>query len=638
MAAYLRGTLAAGAAGVVLCLPATALGATFNVSTTADGVAGSLREAFSLANTNPNDDEIVLAAGATYQLTVCGPALEEDLNADGDLDHTATESLTITGNGATIQNTCPDERLFENASTGPLNLNALTLTGGDAADDGGAVTTLTGPVSVASSTFLGNSADSNGGAIRSSSAPVAVDASRFEQNEAGSDGGGIETTSGTIAVTGSTFTANSSGTDGGALETSVGDMTVRSSVFTGNEAGSGGGAIRAADFRLIVEGSVISGNTAQNDGGGITTSVGAISVRDTTISGNTSTTGDGGALRIADGEISIVNSTLSGNRVLDGEGGAVEFFSSTQPLEIANSTIVDNSAAPAGDGDAAIDANAAKLSSSIIARNPTGDCFAFEDPFDSSGFNIDSDGSCNLDAAGDRPNTDPQLGPLADNGGPGPTHLPALTSPAVDGGIANSLALDQRGLPRTVDLATVPNPAGSDGTDIGSVEVAGAACRGAIVPSKAGTDADDAIAGTEGPDSLAGNGGNDTIEALGGDDCALGDAGDDTIRGGAGNDELGGAAGKDKLRGQAGNDRQKGEDGNDNLSGGGGKDKLVGGAGKDTIKGAKGKDRLKGNAGKDKLKAADGKRDKVNCGGGKDKAVVDEKDRVARNCDEVVTR
>jgi hypothetical protein len=63
---------------------------------------------------------------------------------------------------------------------------------------------------------------------------------------------------------------------------------------------------------------------------------------------------------------------------------------------------------------------------------------------------------------------DPQLDPLAANGGPTDTHLPAATSPVVDAGTANGLSLDQRGLERTVDQPSVTDV--DDGTDIGSVE------------------------------------------------------------------------------------------------------------------------------------------------------------------------
>jgi hypothetical protein len=65
---------------------------------------------------------------------------------------------------------------------------------------------------------------------------------------------------------------------------------------------------------------------------------------------------------------------------------------------------------------------------------------------------------------------DPQLGALADNGGPTQTMLPAKSSPLVDAGLANGLTADQRGLARTVEVPTVPNTHGSDGTDIGAVE------------------------------------------------------------------------------------------------------------------------------------------------------------------------
>jgi hypothetical protein len=63
---------------------------------------------------------------------------------------------------------------------------------------------------------------------------------------------------------------------------------------------------------------------------------------------------------------------------------------------------------------------------------------------------------------------DPQLGGLANNGGPTATKLPALSSPAIDKGTANALTIDQRHLPRTLNLG----PANaSDGTDIGAVEI-----------------------------------------------------------------------------------------------------------------------------------------------------------------------
>lgn len=98
------------------------------------------------------------------------------------------------------------------------------------------------------------------------------------------------------------------------------------------------------------------------------------------------------------------------------------------------------------------------------------------------------------------------------------------------------------------------------------------------------------IVGTARADYLAGSGFDDTILGLGGNDALLGGAGDDRIEGGAGNDVITGGAGADTL---------------------------LGGAGSDTIY------------------AADGERDVVDCGDGRDRAVVDSVDKVAKSCEMV---
>ncbi len=62
---------------------------------------------------------------------------------------------------------------------------------------------------------------------------------------------------------------------------------------------------------------------------------------------------------------------------------------------------------------------------------------------------------------------DPKLGPLADNGGPTKTHMPAADSPAIDAGVApGAPAVDQRGALRPAD----GDHNGSAVADIGAVE------------------------------------------------------------------------------------------------------------------------------------------------------------------------
>jgi Fibronectin type III domain/RTX calcium-binding nonapeptide repeat (4 copies)/Domain of unknown function DUF11 len=93
-----------------------------------------------------------------------------------------------------------------------------------------------------------------------------------------------------------------------------------------------------------------------------------------------------------------------------------------------------------------------------------------------------------------------------------------------------------------------------------------------------------------------------------------------------------GTARADVLRGTAGRDRLDGRGGNDVLWGLGGVDILLGGAGNDRLIGGAGKDQLLGGAGNDRLEARDHARDVVNCGPGKDTAVVDRVD-VVRGCE-----
>ena len=66
---------------------------------------------------------------------------------------------------------------------------------------------------------------------------------------------------------------------------------------------------------------------------------------------------------------------------------------------------------------------------------------------------------------------DPQLGPLADNGGPTQTMRPASTSPAIDRGVGAGASTDQRGQPRVFDVPSLSNAAGGDGADIGAFEL-----------------------------------------------------------------------------------------------------------------------------------------------------------------------
>ncbi len=84
-----------------------------------DGVT-SLREAFSIANSDGQDSIISLQPATNYTLDAC---------LSGAVAHTATDDLKIEGNGASIRQTCPDSRIVTNTeSASTLTLQDLSLT------------------------------------------------------------------------------------------------------------------------------------------------------------------------------------------------------------------------------------------------------------------------------------------------------------------------------------------------------------------------------------------------------------------------------------------------------------------------------------------------------------------------------
>ena len=162
-----------------------------------------------------------------------------------------------------------------------------------------------------------------------------------------------------------------------------------------------------------------------------TGSGGTFTFANTTFSGN-SAGYRGGGMAVPEGDASFNNCTLSGNSAYNG-GGLYQGESGTIDIE---NTIVANS--PSG-----------------------GDC---DGTIGSSGYNLDSDGTCGLSSTGDLSSMDPKLGALADNGGSTLTHALLTGSPAIDAGNdATCEATDQRGVSR---------PAG-DSCDMGSYELEG---------------------------------------------------------------------------------------------------------------------------------------------------------------------
>jgi hypothetical protein len=155
------------------------------------------------------------------------------------------------------------------------------------------------------------------------------------------------------------------------------------------------------------------------------------------------------------------------------------------PVRIVSSTMADNGGyalntlCESGGGKAACEPGSRRyeLDHVILAGNNHGGMQCGSDAtIVSLGNNIASDASCNLTQSTDLPNTDPLLGPLADNGGPTLTHLPLAGSPAIDAIPPADCTWDDDGdqgtpeVPIATDQRGVARPQGA-GCDIGAVEV-----------------------------------------------------------------------------------------------------------------------------------------------------------------------
>lgn len=233
-----------------------------------DGLV-SLREAVSLANTDGTESEIVLAAGTTYPLTVCtGGGGQEYLNASGSIDLDSDQAVTITGNGATIQQTCSPDRVL--LSEAPITIRDLTITGGSP----------TGP----------SGGTGGGGAVYAYGA-VLIEDSVLTGNTAW--GGAAVYAGGDVELRRTLATDNT-----GAVSTAVvstvalgADVTIRDSLVAGNDGGAT--AVVHALGVTTVENSTVTGNTGTsfNSGASVVAGNAGVTLRHATVVDNTATYG-----------------------------------------------------------------------------------------------------------------------------------------------------------------------------------------------------------------------------------------------------------------------------------------------------------------------------------------------------------
>jgi hypothetical protein len=345
---------------------------------------------------------------------------------------------------------------------GIANLGDLTVTGG--------------------SIITGNSAAMQGGGIFNGftnyPTSLKIDDATIEDNFAFLGGG----------VAGFNFLSEG-GQNGPIGDVGATNVDIGNSTISGNHAVVGGGGVGikylGGSARWNITHSTISNNeTYEGDGGGVLIGYqccgpftnlpqsGTLRLTDSTISGNYAADYGGGVMlgsyaQKYQNTLTVNNSTIASNEAEDTGGGIGRGFTdpeyATYDIPVFSTIVADNTGAGAPD-------DLTEVSPLLNSPEPAA---SLGEGFDLSFSLVEAPiiGAFSETPPGSNVfGVDPQLGGLANNGGPTLTQLPSINSPVVDRGSApGNLTTDQRGDARTVDTGAAN---ANDGTDIGSVELA----------------------------------------------------------------------------------------------------------------------------------------------------------------------
>jgi len=449
----------AGGVGAVGSSPArVAAVAGCTVTTTLDVGPGSLRQAITDANSGVCASPITFAIGTGAQT----------IDVMGSLP-----PLTLTtGAGITIDGTTQPGYVAAGAPLITVNRSLGGVTG---------ITLFTVNAGVTVHLTALTVQNTVTGAIKNAGTLTVAD-SVIQNNLSDKPGAGIFNNAGTLTVTGSTLAVNESlGSDGGAIGMVGGTTTVRSSLLTGNIAfGGNGSGIAMAGGTLIVDRSTLTANTQANTGGGIYTRVNGIGINaaptlyvtNSTLSGNAAFGGGGGIYAETSTVATFTNATITANTTTTnpGNGGGLYFAGTSATL--ANTIIAGNSVASGSAGPDIFAGNIIDLGHNVIGKTDGTPGGTFANATDYTGTILML--------------RDPGLVPLANNGGPTPTHALLGSSVAVNhgdpticantGGIAPVGGLDQRGVHRPQGAAC----------DIGAFEYFKLAILGGTLPTSGG--------------------------------------------------------------------------------------------------------------------------------------------------------
>lgn len=375
-------------------------------------------------------------------------------------------------------------------SVGRLTLSNSTLRANITTSSLGGGLNNEATATIDTTTFVSNRAEGSGGAIyNNSTGQLSVINSTLNNNLAVTAPGGGLLNRGTATLNGVQLIGNTaSSASGGGIENSANaTLVLDTSTLTGNQAlnslggglhnyasaqlhrvtlqsnsaAGGGGIYNEAAGNLDIEFGIIISNTANTIGGGGLNNQGALAMRQSSIVYNAAASAQGGGL-YNKATAELENVTLSNNAAQSTTASGGAAYNDGGDLTLSHTTISHNRAPAVVN----FGAGAVNIINSIVASNTVGfggTVDSCSGVITSDGHNLDSGTSCGF-GGGSLNNTNPQLGPLQDNGGGTLSRIILVSSPAVDAADdAVCAPTDQRGVTR---------PQGNS-CDIGAYEVIG---------------------------------------------------------------------------------------------------------------------------------------------------------------------
>lgn len=407
--------------------------------------APTLADAISYLDATSTGGTITFASGVTgtIDLTSALPQITEATAIDGP----GSGSLTIDNQVTTAPAVTVDA---ESASS---SISGVTITGDAQGID------AESPLTVSDSAITGNTptaSGSKGGGIYSDS-QLTVDDSTFTGNTAYVGGGIYAYGTGGLTITDSTFSDNTATYVGGVAirgggQTTIDGSTISANQVTRNCAGFGVKGIPGTPMHVYVENSTIADNTAAEGHGGL-------------YAGNNDNQSG-----VSAPTLTILGSTIDGNAASAGPGGGISLYGATADLDdsiVAGNT--DTSTGSLASPDIYLSGGSGPASSLSAS-------FSLVGVGDVTGYGTITPDSTDIVGTNASP-VNPELGALADNGGPTETMAPASGSPALGSGNAELFADTVSGFPFTTDQRGAPRVGSggssttSDGTDIGAVEL-----------------------------------------------------------------------------------------------------------------------------------------------------------------------